>query len=132
MVAGMAQGYRHRRPATLPGIRYQPTEQAAADFFGLRIGVLSSFVDNFLLEIAPREQKSSRVLWLSFWAEVRRAAEGRESLLRYESVTRHPNGPKPWTMGGSLPSNKCQWRESAGQRPADSGRTEQGEVPAGL
>lgn len=32
--------------------------------------MLSSFKDNYLLEIEPQQTRSSRVLWLSFWAEV--------------------------------------------------------------
>lgn len=91
------------------------TLQAAADFFGGRIAVLSSFEkvgpctcgahlalpytlvpapprlpssafpplsccppchppQDYLIEVEPRERRSSRVLWLSFWAEVRGAA----------------------------------------------------------
>ena len=44
--------------------------QAAADYFGVRIAVLSSFPDSCFLELEPRQASSSRVLWLSFWAEV--------------------------------------------------------------
>ena len=45
--------------------------QAAADYFGVRIAVLSSFPDSCFLELEPRQSSSSRVLWLSFWAVVR-------------------------------------------------------------
>ncbi|GFH21257.1 Otu domain-containing protein, partial [Haematococcus lacustris] len=43
---------------------------AAADHFGLRINVLSSYPDTAVLTILPESTKSQRVLWLSFWAEV--------------------------------------------------------------
>ncbi|KAI3424973.1 hypothetical protein D9Q98_008354 [Chlorella vulgaris] len=46
------------------------TLQAAADHFGLRIMVLASYESGALLFIEPHQQRSSRVLWLSFWAEV--------------------------------------------------------------
>ncbi|KAL6781409.1 hypothetical protein ACKKBG_A11040 [Auxenochlorella protothecoides x Auxenochlorella symbiontica] len=47
------------------------TLQAAADCLGLRIALVTSFPDTAFLEIAPRGGlRSSRVLWLSFWAEV--------------------------------------------------------------
>ncbi|GFH16550.1 OTU domain-containing protein, partial [Haematococcus lacustris] len=46
------------------------TLQAAADHFGLRINVLSSYPDTAVLTILPESTKSQRVLWLSFWAEV--------------------------------------------------------------
>lgn len=47
------------------------TLQAAADCLGLRIALVTSFPDTAFLEIAPRGVlRSSRVLWLSFWAEV--------------------------------------------------------------
>lgn len=46
------------------------TLQAAANAYGVRINVLSSFPENAVIDIYPREVKSSRVLWLSFWAEV--------------------------------------------------------------
>ncbi|EFN54571.1 hypothetical protein CHLNCDRAFT_13137, partial [Chlorella variabilis] len=46
------------------------TLQAAADHFGLRIFVLASYHSSAVLWIDPQEQRSRRVLWLSFWAEV--------------------------------------------------------------
>ncbi|KAL4443969.1 hypothetical protein ABPG75_011706 [Micractinium tetrahymenae] len=46
------------------------TLQAAADAFGLRIMVLTSFESADFLDIEPRQLKSSRVLLLSFFAEV--------------------------------------------------------------
>lgn len=40
--------------------RWPRSAQAAADYFGVRIGIISSFADNFLIEVEPRERKSSR------------------------------------------------------------------------
>lgn len=36
------------------------TPQAAADYFGVRVGIISSFEENYLIEVEPRERKSSR------------------------------------------------------------------------
>lgn len=46
------------------------TLQAAADVYGLRINVLTSFKEEFVIKIEPMEKKSNRTLWISFWAEV--------------------------------------------------------------
>ncbi|KAL7095865.1 hypothetical protein ACP275_10G049000 [Erythranthe tilingii] len=46
------------------------TLQAAADSYGVRILVVTSFKDTCYIEILPRDQKSKRVIYLSFWAEV--------------------------------------------------------------
>ncbi|XP_073122863.1 OVARIAN TUMOR DOMAIN-containing deubiquitinating enzyme 12-like [Henckelia pumila] len=46
------------------------TLQAAADFFGIKIFVLTSFKDTCYIEILPQMQKSNRIIFLSFWAEV--------------------------------------------------------------
>ena len=46
------------------------TLQAAADAYGVRMCVISSYRDNFLVEITPKTQRSARVCWISFWAEV--------------------------------------------------------------
>lgn len=46
------------------------TLQAAADWFGIKIFVLTSFKDTCYIEILPHFQKSKRVIFLSFWAEV--------------------------------------------------------------
>ncbi|KAL5733525.1 hypothetical protein ACOSP7_032870 [Xanthoceras sorbifolium] len=46
------------------------TLQAAADNYGVKIFVITSFKDTCYIEILPREQKSERVICLSFWAEV--------------------------------------------------------------
>ncbi|XP_030931335.1 OVARIAN TUMOR DOMAIN-containing deubiquitinating enzyme 12 isoform X2 [Quercus lobata] len=46
------------------------TLQAAADWFGVKIFVLTSFKDTCYIEILPHIEKSKRVIFLSFWAEV--------------------------------------------------------------
>jgi hypothetical protein len=46
------------------------TLQAAADCYGRRICVLSSYKTNFIIDIKPQKTLHPRVLWLSFWAEV--------------------------------------------------------------
>lgn len=46
------------------------TLQAAADKFGAKICLLTSFRDTCFVEIVPRNQAPQRVLWLSFWSEV--------------------------------------------------------------
>ena len=46
------------------------TLQAAADIYGKRICVLSSYKTSFIIDIKPQKTLHSRVLWLSFWAEV--------------------------------------------------------------
>ncbi|CAK9159657.1 unnamed protein product [Ilex paraguariensis] len=46
------------------------TLQAAADTFGVKIFVITSFKDTCYIEILPHIQKSNRVICLSFWAEV--------------------------------------------------------------
>lgn len=46
------------------------TLQAAADSYGVRILVVTSFKDTCYIEILPKDQKSKRVIYLSFWAEV--------------------------------------------------------------
>ncbi|EPS67633.1 hypothetical protein M569_07143, partial [Genlisea aurea] len=46
------------------------TLQAAADFYGIKILVITSFKDTCYIEILPAVQKSQRVIFLSFWAEV--------------------------------------------------------------
>ncbi|KAL4279590.1 hypothetical protein GQ457_03G027750 [Hibiscus cannabinus] len=44
--------------------------QAAADLYGVKIFVLTSFKDTCYIEILPHCQKSERIVFLSFWAEV--------------------------------------------------------------
>lgn len=46
------------------------TLQAAADWYGVKICILTSFKDTCYIEIMPVDQKSKRVIFLSFWAEV--------------------------------------------------------------
>ncbi|KAL2481382.1 Cysteine proteinases superfamily protein [Abeliophyllum distichum] len=46
------------------------TLQAAADSYGVKILVITSFEDTCYIEILPNDQKSKRVIYLSFWAEV--------------------------------------------------------------
>ncbi|GAB4856670.1 hypothetical protein Ancab_040502 [Ancistrocladus abbreviatus] len=46
------------------------TLQAAADSYGVKIFVITSFKDTCYIEILPKVQKSKRVISLSFWAEV--------------------------------------------------------------
>ncbi|KAL6145785.1 hypothetical protein ACLB2K_056470 [Fragaria x ananassa] len=46
------------------------TLQAAADSYGVKILVLTSFKDTCCIEILPNVQPSKRVIILSFWAEV--------------------------------------------------------------
>ncbi|KAJ9159912.1 hypothetical protein P3X46_025364 [Hevea brasiliensis] len=46
------------------------TLQAAADTYGVKIFVVTSFKDTCYIEILPQIKKSERVIFLSFWAEV--------------------------------------------------------------
>ncbi|XP_059459301.1 OVARIAN TUMOR DOMAIN-containing deubiquitinating enzyme 9-like isoform X1 [Corylus avellana] len=46
------------------------TLQAAADWYGVKMFVLTSFKDTCYIEILPHNQKSKRIIFLSFWAEV--------------------------------------------------------------
>ncbi|XWS66186.1 hypothetical protein CRYUN_Cryun05aG0178400 [Craigia yunnanensis] len=46
------------------------TLQATADSYGVKIFVLTSFKDTCYIEILPHNQKSERIIFLSFWAEV--------------------------------------------------------------
>jgi hypothetical protein len=46
------------------------TLQAAADAYGIAMCVISSYKDNFVVEIQPKIKRSARVCWISFWAEV--------------------------------------------------------------
>ncbi|KAJ0704934.1 putative ubiquitinyl hydrolase 1 [Helianthus annuus] len=73
------------------------TLQAAADAFGVKIFVLTSYKDTCYIEILPCVQKSKRIIFLSFWAEV-----------HYNSI--YPEGELPimeskkkkkwWMLGG--------------------------------
>ncbi|KAJ8467215.1 hypothetical protein OPV22_029767 [Ensete ventricosum] len=46
------------------------TLQAAADRFGAKICLLTSFRDTCFIEINPKDQSPTREVWLSFWSEV--------------------------------------------------------------
>ncbi|XP_042393721.1 OVARIAN TUMOR DOMAIN-containing deubiquitinating enzyme 12-like isoform X1 [Zingiber officinale] len=46
------------------------TLQAAADTYGVKIFVITSFKNTCYIEILPSIEKSKRVIFLSFWAEV--------------------------------------------------------------
>lgn len=50
----------HSRKRCRPSLPPTLAPQAAADFFGVRIGIISSFADDYLIEVEPRERKSSR------------------------------------------------------------------------
>lgn len=58
------------------------TLQAAADSYGVKIFVITSFKDTCYIEILPSIQKSNRLICLSFWAEV-----------HYNSI--YPEGEQP-------------------------------------
>lgn len=60
------------------------TLKAAADKYGVRIFVITSFKDTCSIEILPHIQKSKRVIFLSFWAEV-----------HYNSIYRKQDLPPP-------------------------------------
>lgn len=48
------------------------TLQAVADTFGVHIAIMTSYQDSCVVEIKPQGQThSQRVLYLSFWAEVK-------------------------------------------------------------
>lgn len=46
------------------------TLQAAADMYGVKIFVMTSFKDTCCIEILPKFHKPNQVIFLSFWAEV--------------------------------------------------------------
>lgn len=46
------------------------TLQAAADLYGIKVFVITSFKDTCYIEIVPSILRSNRVIFLSFWAEV--------------------------------------------------------------
>lgn len=68
------------------------TLQAAADWYGVKMFVLTSFKDTCYIEILPHNQKSTRIIFLSFWAEV-----------HYNSI--YPEGDLP----ASDPRKKKKW-----------------------
>ncbi|KAL8052090.1 hypothetical protein ABFS82_06G187700 [Erythranthe guttata] len=68
------------------------TLQAAADCYGIKIFVITSFKDTCYIEILPQLEKSNRIIFLSFWAEV-----------HYNSI--YPLGESPVLEG-----KKKKWR----------------------
>ncbi|XP_022868979.1 OTU domain-containing protein DDB_G0284757-like isoform X3 [Olea europaea var. sylvestris] len=46
------------------------TLQAVADSYGVKVLLITSFEDTCYIELLPKDQKSKRVIYLSFWAEV--------------------------------------------------------------
>lgn len=73
------------------------TLQAAADAFGVKIFVLTSFKDTCYIEILPCGQKSNRIIFLSFWAEVHYNSIYPEG----ELPTMEQRKKKKWWMLGS-------------------------------
>ncbi|XP_010552956.1 PREDICTED: OTU domain-containing protein 5-B-like isoform X2 [Tarenaya hassleriana] len=69
------------------------TLQATADWFGVRIFVITSFKDTCYIEILPHIQKSNRLICLSFWAEV-----------HYNSI--YPEGELPLPLPQSKKKKK--------------------------
>ncbi|OWM68912.1 OVARIAN TUMOR DOMAIN-containing deubiquitinating enzyme 12-like isoform X1 [Punica granatum] len=72
------------------------TLQAAADLYGVKIFVITSFKDTCYIEILPSDQRSKRVIFLSFWAEV-----------HYNSIYREGDDPAFKTK------KKKKWRKQA-------------------
>ncbi|KAG0566913.1 hypothetical protein KC19_7G097000 [Ceratodon purpureus] len=62
------------------------TLQAAADYYGVKISLITSFKDTCFVEIMPSARKSTREIYLSFWAEV-----------HYNSL--YPLGELPGALG---------------------------------
>ncbi|XP_061347076.1 OVARIAN TUMOR DOMAIN-containing deubiquitinating enzyme 9 isoform X2 [Gastrolobium bilobum] len=73
------------------------TLQAAADWYGVKIFVLTSFKDTCYIEILPQIQKSERVIFLSFWAEVHYNPIYPEEELPSSSVRKKKRW---WNFGG--------------------------------
>jgi len=46
------------------------TLQSAADRFGAKICLVTSFRDTCFIEIVPKQLNQRKELWLSFWSEV--------------------------------------------------------------
>ncbi|KAG6665614.1 hypothetical protein I3843_02G150100 [Carya illinoinensis] len=74
------------------------TLQAAADWYGVKIFVLTSFKNTCYIEILPHIQKSNRVIFMSFWAEVHYNSIYPEGDLPAPNV----KGKKKWWDFGSL------------------------------
>ncbi|RAL42733.1 hypothetical protein DM860_009240 [Cuscuta australis] len=71
------------------------TLQAAADVYGVKIFIITSFKDTCYIEILPHTQISKRIIFLSFWAEV-----------HYNSI--YPRGELPVVEGDK--KKKKWWR----------------------
>ncbi|KAL6633301.1 hypothetical protein ACP70R_025972 [Stipagrostis hirtigluma subsp. patula] len=94
------------------------TLQAAADKYGVKIFVMTSFKDTCYIEIQPKVQKSNKVIMLSFWAEVHynsiypqhgecaEVADDQEEEMVAILAAPPPLMTEPWSMelGASLPS----------------------------
>lgn len=81
------------------------TLQAAADYYGLKIAIVTSYVSNVVLEILPEVQRSERVIWLAFWAEVHYTSlypgsepprEGHDKFLGSKRLARYLQDHKLW------------------------------------
>jgi len=46
------------------------TLQAAADFYGVKISLITTFKESGFIEISPAQEKSNRGVYLSFWSEI--------------------------------------------------------------
>ncbi|KAI4349129.1 hypothetical protein L6164_009764 [Bauhinia variegata] len=72
------------------------TLQAAADSYGVKIFVMTSFKDTYCIEILPNFGKPKRVIFLSFWAEV-----------HYNSI--YPRGDTGTDISSSELRKKRRW-----------------------
>ncbi|KAH6804035.1 Cysteine proteinases superfamily protein [Perilla frutescens var. frutescens] len=72
------------------------TLQAAADCYGVRIIVITSFKDTCYIEILPQFEKSNRIILLSFWAEV-----------HYNSI--YPSGESLTPVEGGQKKKRWWW-----------------------
>jgi hypothetical protein len=54
-----------------PALPCFSTSQAACDLYGLKIYVITSFKDRYVIVIEPTKKQHPKLLYLSFWAEVR-------------------------------------------------------------
>uniref|UniRef100_A0A2P2JFA7 ubiquitinyl hydrolase 1 n=1 Tax=Rhizophora mucronata TaxID=61149 RepID=A0A2P2JFA7_RHIMU len=61
------------------------TLQAAADLYGVKIIVMTSFKNTCYIEILPNVERSKRVILLSFWAEVHYNSIFPRDVLAYET-----------------------------------------------
>ncbi|KAM1059679.1 hypothetical protein ACFX15_023731 [Malus domestica] len=73
------------------------TLQAAADRFGAKICLITSFRDTCYIEILPKDGNHARELWLSFWSEVHY-----NSLYASADVPSRTPRKKHWLMASIL------------------------------